>query len=123
MEAKNNEHLFDLDGKNQRRIKLQHPARFSRNEENGKWEDCVLINIDQNLTGVGVRFHACKEIKAGAMVTIDVMTSDTSVPLCITGTVKWVKQMENDCIGGIKLISTTDTLKRLLLKEALSERK
>ena len=123
MEAKNNEHLFDLDGKNQRRIELQYPARFTLKEENGSWQDCTLININQNLTGVGVRFHARKEINARAVVTIDVMTSSTSGPLCITGVVKWVKQTENDCIGGIELIRPTDKLKIVLLKEALSERK
>ena len=123
MEAKKDEHLFALDRKNYRRIELQHPARFTIQEENGYWENCTLININQNLTGVGVRFHTPETITPGATVTIDVMASDTSGPLFITGTVKWVKQRENDCVGGIELTGITDTLKRLLLKEALSERK
>ena len=123
MEANNNEHLLDLNRSSYRRIELQHRARFTIQEENGHWENCTLININQNLNGVGVRFHTRKAITSGATITIDVMTSETSEPLCITGVVKWVKQRENDCVGGIELTGTTDTLKRLLLQEALSERK
>ena len=123
MEAKNIEHLLDLNKNTYRRIKLQHPARFTIQEENGHWENCTLININQNLNGMGVRFHTRKAITPGATITIDVITSVTSGPLCITGVVKWVKERENDCVGGIELTSTPNTLKRLLLQEALSERK
>ena len=123
MEAKNNEYFFDLHRDNYRRIELQHPARFTLKEKHSNWKDCTLININQNLKGVGVWFHTRKTITSGAIVTIDLMTSGTSGPLCITGVVKWVEQRENDCIGGIELISTIDTLKRLLLREALAERK
>ena len=123
MEAKNNEHPLDLNRSSYRRIKLQHRARFTIKEENGHWENCTLININQILNGVGVRFHRSKAITSGKTITIDVMPSETSGSLCITGVVKWVKQRENDCVGGIELTGPTDNLKRLLLKEALSERK
>jgi hypothetical protein len=114
MEAKNEKTGFEFSMIDYRRVELQYRAQFTLKEGNRGLEECTLINVNKNLKGIGIRFHTSKEIKINSIIIIDLLTTGELGPVCITGILRWIRQAENDFIGGIELIGNTNKLKRLL---------
>jgi len=107
--------FFLMDSENLReRIALQKRARFTLKDEERAWESCTLLNINQNLKGVGIRFHTVKDIKVNAIVIIDLSNSGEGESFSMVGIVRWVNKVKDDLIGGIELIGNINKLRRIL---------
>ena len=96
------------------RIALHKRAQFTLKDEGRSWEKCTILNLNQNLRGMGIRFHTRKEIKVNSIVIIDLSTSGEVESLSAVGIVRWVTKVESDLMGGIELIGNSNKLRRLL---------
>ena len=98
------------------RIEIRKRAKFTLKDEKWGWEDCTLLNLNQNLQGVGIRFHTTQDIKVNSIVIVDLSTEGVEQSLSIIGLVRWIKKGVDDLTGGIELIGNIDKLKRFLPK-------
>ena len=96
------------------RIVLRKRAKFTLKDEERGWEACTLININQNLQGVGVQFHTQRDIKVNSIVIIDLTTGDEVESMSIIGIVRWIKKEEIDLVGGMELIGNINKLRKIL---------
>lgn len=96
------------------RITLQKRAKFTLKDEERGWEKCTLLNLNQNLQGVGIQFHTQKDIKVNSIVIIDLSTASEVESLSIIGIVRWIQKMESDMLGGVELIGNINKLRRIL---------
>ena len=97
-----------------RRIDLQHQAQFTPIREIRGLERCTIINISRNLKGMGIKFHTRENINLNSIITIDLLPTSELVPTCVTGIVRWIKQTEDEFLGGVELIGNTHKLQRIL---------
>ena len=102
------------------RIEMHRRAKFTLKDEKRGWEGCTLLNLNQNLRGVGIRFHTTKDIKVNEIVIIDLSDEGKNGSLNIVGIVRWIKQGEDDLTGGIELIGNSNKLERFLTELSLS---
>jgi hypothetical protein len=102
------------------RIAIQRRAKFTLKDEKRRWEACTLMNLNQNLQGVGVRFHTTQDIKVNSIVIIDLSDEGKNNSLSIIGIVRWIKKGEDDLTGGIELIGNSNKLGRFLAELSLS---
>ena len=102
------------------RIAIQREAKFTLKDEKRRWEACTLMNLNQNLQGVGVRFHTTQDIKVNSIVIIDLSTEGGDEPLSAIGIVRWIKKGEDYLTGGIELIGNINKLGRILPEVFLS---
>ena len=113
--------FYLMDSENLReRIELQKRARFTLKDEERAWENCTLLNLNQNLKGVGIRFHTLKDIKINSIVIIDLSNSGEGESFSMVGIVRWVNKVEDDLIGGIELIGNINKLRRILPESSCS---
>ena len=104
-----------MDSENLReRIVLRKRAKFTLKDEERGWENCTLLNLNQNLKGVGIRFHTVKDIKVNAIVIIDLSHAGEGESFSIVGIVRWIDKVEDDLIGGIELIGNINKLRKIL---------
>ena len=96
------------------RIEIQKRAKFTLKDEKRGWEDCTLLNLNQNFQGVGIRFHTTHDIKINAIVIIDVSVDGGDESLSIAGIVRWIKKDEDYLTGGIELIGNINKLRRIV---------
>lgn len=99
-----------------RRIKVQHPARFSIDEGETGWASCTIVDINRNLDGIGIKFHDLKNLEIGSMVIFDLLVPGELVPVCIKGILRWINQEENGFFAGIQLIEREENLKKIILE-------
>jgi hypothetical protein len=96
------------------RIEIQKRAKFTLKDEKRGWEACTLLNLNQNLQGVGVCFHTTQDIGVNSIVIIDLSDEDGDESLSIVGIVRWIKKGEVDLTGGLELIGNINKLERIL---------
>ena len=96
MEAKKNKSIFELETRGYRRVDTQHQARFTLKGGTRDWNECIIININNDLKGLGIRFKAREEIKVNSLVIIDLLSTDDLEPIHIKGTLMWIKQTGDD---------------------------
>ena len=106
--------LNKQDTKNFKRVALQHRAKFTLEKSDRGWEDCTIINMDNNLKGIGVKFHTHEDIEVSSIVIIDLLIPNELVPVQIKGIVKWIKGTKDYFIGGIELRGKNNKIKNLL---------
>ena len=110
-----------MDSENLReRIELRKRARFTLKDEERGWENCTLLNLNQNLKGVGIRFHTLKDIKVNSIVIIDLSNSGDGESFSMVGIVRWVNKVEDDLMGGMELIGNINKLRRILPESSCS---
>ena len=98
------------------RIEIHTRAKFTLKDEKRGWEDCIILNLNQNLQGMGIRFHTTQDIKVNSIVIIDFSDEGKNDSLSIVGLVRWIKKDEDYLTGGIELIGNIEKLKRVLPK-------
>ena len=113
MEAKKT-FLHKQGTKDFKRVTLQRQAKFTLDKTDRGWEACTIINMDNNLKGVGIKFHTSEDIKINSIVIIDMLIPNEVVPVHIKGTVKWVTRKKNYIIGGVELSGRNKKIRRLL---------
>ena len=103
MEAKKKALPDEQDRKDFRRVTLQRQAKFTLEKSDRGWEDCTIINVNNNLKGIGIKFHACENIKVNSIVIIDLLVPDELVPVHVKGIVRWIERKKDYFIGGVEL--------------------
>jgi hypothetical protein len=112
-----------MDSENLReRIELQKRAKFTLKDEERGWENCTLLNLNQNLKGLGIRFHTLKDIKVNSIVIIDLSHAAEGESFSIVGIVRWIYKVEDDLMGGIELIGNINKLRKILPEVSFSRR-
>jgi Tfp pilus assembly protein PilZ len=95
--------------------------RFSTNltgryfiEELGKnWEKCTVFDVSRK--GVGIKFHTTETIQVGSTINLEIRVPSEREPMCVRGTLRWIKQGDNECTGGIELIEVLDEITSLII--------
>lgn len=95
--------------------------RFSTNligryfiEELGKhWEKCTIFDVSRK--GMGIKFHTTETIQVGSTINLEIKVPSEREPMSVRGTLRWIKQGDNACIGGIELIKVLDEITSLII--------
>ena len=98
---------FPLKQKNYTRKYKRYPthreARYFLKNTKEDGQVCTIVNVSRK--GMGIIFHTDEEINVGTIIRIEVFIAQSSEPIVVKGTLKWVDKMEFDIIGGIELIN------------------
>jgi hypothetical protein len=89
------------DGRGFIRFFSQLKGRYVLEDKEGDWEECTIINA--NRKGMGIKFHTREVINIGATIYLEIFVSTEFEPLNVTGILKWIKEGENNFVGGIEL--------------------
>ncbi len=65
------------------------------------WKECVIVDVGEK--GIGIRLHDSEKISPGSTIYLEIDDPRELEPLCLKGTLKWIKKEGRDCIGGIEL--------------------
>ena len=65
------------------------------------WKECTINKVSRK--GIGITFHTDAKINAGSTLDLKIFVSKELEYFTVKGIVKWIKQKENDFIGGIEL--------------------
>ena len=87
------------------RLHILMKARFFTEKQKG-WGDCTIFNISSR--GMALRFHTDEHIRVGSTIYLEMGTTEQLKRVNLKGKVRWVKQVESDCIGGIELSKAID---------------
>jgi Tfp pilus assembly protein PilZ len=109
-----------VDGKNQTEENRLH-IRFSTNlngryfiEELGEnWERCTVFDVSRK--GVGIKFHTTETIQVGSTINLEIKVPSEREPMHLRGTLRWIKQEDNEYTGGIELIEVLDEITSLII--------
>jgi len=88
------------------RYLTQLKARYFLNEARDNWKECTIINI--SLKGMGIEFN--EAINVESTIHLMIIELRGSEPVTTKGELRWLKQRENDFIGGIELAETLDEI-------------
>jgi Tfp pilus assembly protein PilZ len=109
-----------VDGENQREEGRLH-IRFSTNlnaryfvKELGKqWGKCTVFDVSRK--GMGITFHTAETIQVGSTINLEITVPSELEPMIVKGTLKWIKQENNEYSGGIELIEVLDEITSLII--------
>jgi hypothetical protein len=88
-------------------------GRYSTGELGKNWEECTVL--DASRKGMGIKFHTAEGIKVGSIINLETVVSSETEPFNVRGTLKWIKQKENEFIGGVELNEVLDEIKSLII--------
>ena len=96
--------VLKVEGRRTGRFVKKLKAQYFLDEKRGTVKECTITNIA--LKGMGIACH--ETINVGSHVTIIISIPNESTPVIVKGTSKWIRQRENDFIGGVELTETLD---------------
>lgn len=88
-------------------------AWYSIRETGEGWGECTVFNVSRK--GMGVNFHATETIETGSAIHLKIIIPSETEPMNVKGTLRWVKQVKNEYIGGIELTEVLDEIKSLII--------
>jgi hypothetical protein len=88
-------------------------GRYSTGELGKNWEECTVL--DASRKGMGIKFHTPEGIKVGSIINLETVVPSETEPFNVRGTLKWIKQKENEFIGGVELAEVLDEIKSLII--------
>lgn len=77
------------------------------------WGECTVFNVSRK--GIGINFHTTEKIEAGLTINLKIIIPSELEPMNVKGTLRWVKQVEDECICGIELTEVLDEIKSLII--------
>lgn len=89
-----------------KRIDTQLKAKYFLEGRKGDGEECAIINVSRR--GMGIKFYTREKINIGLTVHLEIFVSSELEAVNVKGTLKNIRQMENDLIGGIELTEFLD---------------
>ena len=109
-----------VDGGNQTEESRIH-IRFSTNlngrycikELGTSWEQCTIFDVSRK--GMGITFHTTETIQLGSTINLEIRVPSEREPMSVKGTLKWIKQENNEYSGGIELIEVLDEITSLII--------
>jgi len=90
------------------RYNKQYRAHYITAECTRGGDECTIINA--SLKGMGVVFHSTEPLRVGTTVILEICIPGRPEFYSVKGTLKWVRQREDDSIGGIELAELFDAL-------------
>ena len=86
------------------RFASKQKAQYCLQESYGSWKECTIHTI--SCKGVGITLK--ENINRGSIIFLEIPMPHEFVPLSIKGTLRWIKEKENDFIGGVEFIKALD---------------
>ena len=86
------------------RFASKQKAQYCLKESYGSWKECTIYTI--SCKGVGITLKEI--INVGSILFLEIPMSHEFAPLSIKGTLRWIKEKENDFIGGIEFTKVLD---------------
>lgn len=88
-------------------------ARYFIKELGESWGECTVFNVSRK--GMGINFHTTEKIESGSTINLKIIITSELEPMDVKGTLRWVKQVEDECICGIELTEVLDEIKSLII--------
>ena len=101
------------DRREQIRFSTNLKGRYSTGELGKNWEACTVLDASRN--GMGLKFHTHEGIKVGSIINLETVIPSETEPYNVRGTLKWIKQKENEFIGGVELTEVLDEINSLII--------
>jgi len=86
------------------RFASKQKAQYCLRERYGSWKECTIHTT--SLKGVGITLK--EKINVGSIIFLEITIPHEFAPLSIKGTLRWIKEKENDFIGGIEFNKVLD---------------
>ena len=86
------------------RFASKQKAQYCLQESYGSWKECTIYTISRK--GVGITLK--EKINMDSIIFLDIPMPHEFAPLSIKGTLRWIKEKENDFIGGIEFNKAID---------------
>ena len=88
-------------------------GRYFIKELGKRWGNCTVFDVSR--TGMGIKFYTPETIDLGSTITIEIEVPSELEPMSVKGILRWIKQADNEFIGGIELTEVLDEIKSSLL--------
>jgi hypothetical protein len=86
------------------RFASKQKAQYCLQDRYGSWKECTIHTISRK--GVGVTLKGKTNVYS--IIFLEIPIPHEFVPLSIKGTLRWIKEKENDFIGGIEFNKAID---------------
>ena len=86
------------------RFASKQKAQYCLQENYGSWKECTIHTISRK--GVGITLK--ENINRGSIIFLEIPMPHEFAPFSIKGTLRWIKEKENDFIGGIEFTKALD---------------
>ena len=83
------------------RSPIELKSQFLVKVKKRDWEQCTIINVSRE--GMGIIFQTRRKIEVGSTIYLKIFTPMESEPVNAKGILKWIKEEEDNFIGGIEL--------------------
>ena len=88
-------------------------GRYFIKELGKRWGNCTVFDVSSK--GMGVKFHTNETIEVGETITIEIEIPSELEPMSVNGLLRWIKQADNEFVGGIELTEVLDEIKSLII--------
>jgi hypothetical protein len=88
-------------------------GRYFIKELGKRWGNCTVFDVSR--TGMGIKFHTSEPIDVGSHITIEIEVPSELEPMSVKGILRWIKQGENEFLGGIELTQVLDEITSLII--------
>ena len=88
-------------------------GRYFVKELEKLWGNCTVFDVSR--TGMGIKFHTSEPIEVGSHITIEIEVPSELEPMNVKGILRWIKQGENEFLGGIELTEVLDEITSLII--------
>lgn len=104
-------------GGHEQRVHIRFSTRLKGRyfiKERGKaWGRCTVFDISRK--GMGITFHTAETIPVGTTINIEIDVPTELEPMSVKGTLRWVKPVDHESVGGIELTEVLDEIKSLII--------
>ena len=88
-------------------------GRYFIKECSKRWGNCTVFDVSR--TGMRIKFHTPETIEVGSNITIEIDVPSDLEPMSRKGILRWIKQVDHECVGGIELTEVLDEIKSLII--------
>jgi hypothetical protein len=86
------------------RFASKQKAQYCLQESYGSWKECTIHTISRKGVGITIK----ETINMGSIIFLEIPMPHEFAPFNIKGTLRWIKEKENDFIGGIEFTKALD---------------
>jgi len=81
-------------------------GRYFSDSQKAGWKECTIIEISRK--GMLIKCPSDEKIPAGSTICLEVYIPRQLDPVNVKGTVKWVRQTDDNLLSGIELCKLLD---------------
>ena len=86
------------------RFPANQKSQFCLQERYGNWKDCIIHTISRGGVGIALK----EKINVGSNIFLEIPIPYEFAPLSLQGTLRWIKEKENDFLGGVEFKKVLD---------------